>query len=137
MTQLDWPGGHLTELDDEECQELLTTRSVGRVAYNLDGGPVVLPVNYTTYDGCVLFRTAPGRPLAEHVDGQPVSFEVDDVDDFTRSGWSVLLRGGAEVLAAEADLPDAAVPSPWPDGARSLLVRVRPRSVTGRRLLPS
>ena len=36
----------LEELPYEECVELLAAQSVGRIAVIVEGGPVVVPVNY-------------------------------------------------------------------------------------------
>jgi Pyridoxamine 5'-phosphate oxidase len=57
----------LEELSLTECLALLTSHRVGRVAVVVDGQPVILPVNYRTDDGTVVFRTdagtkARGRP---------------------------------------------------------------------------
>ena len=40
-TSSSWKSGRLRELDASECLELLATRSVGRVAFCSDEGPVV------------------------------------------------------------------------------------------------
>lgn len=138
-TKEHWYPGRLKELDQAECLELMRTRSVGRVAYCDDDGPVVLPVNYVVADdGGVLFRTSPHTPLAQHLASGPAAFEVDEIDDVTESGWSVLVRGTASYVDPD-DLPadDDDRPSPWAAGVRTLHVRVSPRVVSGRRLIPS
>jgi len=132
-----WFPGPLKELSEDECFELLAAASVGRVGYTDPDGPVILPVNYTVDNRTVLFRTAPQNSLALHVRSGPAAFEVDEADDYTQSGWSVLVRGSASFLDSEdlpADPDDR--PSPWAEGTRSLVVRITPRVVTGRRLLP-
>src|SRR5215217_2525210 len=88
-----WRPGRLRELNEHECRELIGSRSVGRVAFVDTTGPAVLPVNFVVADDAVVFRTSPHNEMARHLDGQPVAFEVDHVDDFTQSGWSVLVRG--------------------------------------------
>jgi nitroimidazol reductase NimA-like FMN-containing flavoprotein (pyridoxamine 5'-phosphate oxidase superfamily) len=130
-----WFRGRLTELLEDECLELLTVKQVGRLAYADQDGPVVVPVNYVLHDRSVLFRTSPHSLLGRNVSNAVVAFEVDDIDDVTESGWSVLVRGRAEYLDVD-DLPTSdRRPAPWADGGRNLNVRIRPRSVTGRRLL--
>jgi hypothetical protein len=136
-TSSSWKSGRLRELDASECLELLATRSVGRVAFCSDEGPVVLPVNYVVHEDGVLFRTSPHNSIARHVRGSKAAFEVDEIDDFTQSGWSVLLSGTAELVDDVHGLPPESRPVPWAEGTRSLHVRVRPRSNTGRRLFPS
>jgi nitroimidazol reductase NimA-like FMN-containing flavoprotein (pyridoxamine 5'-phosphate oxidase superfamily) len=137
MTVTDaWFQGRLTELTEDECLELLATRQVGRLAYCDQDGPLAVPVNYVIHNGMVLFRTSPHTSLGQHAPGAAVAFEVDEIDDFTQSGWSVLVRGPAEYVDPD-DLPATAEsrPTPWAQGVRTLHVRIRPLSITGRRLL--
>jgi hypothetical protein len=131
-----WFQGRLLDLDGDECLELLAVKQVGRLGYADEDGPVVVPVNYVLHDGNVFFRTSPHTELGRHTRSATVAFEVDDIDDFTQSGWSVLVRGPAEYVDPD-DLPAAedARPTPWPQGMRPLHVRIRPRSISGRRLL--
>jgi nitroimidazol reductase NimA-like FMN-containing flavoprotein (pyridoxamine 5'-phosphate oxidase superfamily) len=118
----------LEALDEVECRYLLRWEVVGRIAF-LDEheAPAVLPVNYVVADEAVLFRTEP--ELAERLRDRPISFQVDRVDDFRRVGWSVLVRGRAEVV----DGPDVDIAT-WAPGDRRVLVRVVAATITGRRL---
>src|SRR6266542_1937147 len=77
-------------LPPEECRELLDAKSVGRVAFDGPDGPQVLPVNYVVLRRDIFFRTATGSTLANAMRGTRVAFEIDDVDEFLESGWSVL-----------------------------------------------
>jgi nitroimidazol reductase NimA-like FMN-containing flavoprotein (pyridoxamine 5'-phosphate oxidase superfamily) len=130
-----WFPGTLWELSEEECLDLLRGRSVGRVAFNDADGPVVLPVNYVLDNGTVLFRTAPQNTVARHILSGPAAFEVDETDDYTESGWSVLVRGRASFVHFD-ELPESGSrPEPWVEGTRSLYVRITPQTVTGRRVL--
>jgi uncharacterized protein len=130
-----WFQGHLRELDEAECWELVGSRSVGRVAYDDERGPMVVPVTYVHVDGSVLFRVASYTGLARHLPDSRVAFEVDEIDYFTRTGWSVVLRGRIETVELD-DLPAVeARPTPWPSGQRTLYLRLTPVEVTGRRLL--
>jgi hypothetical protein len=89
--------------------------------------PTVLPVNYIVVDDAVLFRTEPA--LAARLRDRPITFQVDRVDTYRRVGWSVLVRGCADVVErSEADL------ATWAPGDRTALVRVTPAEITGRRL---
>ena len=129
-TSHSWLPGHMQELDTAECWELMGGRSVGRVAFCTEDGPLVLPVNFVVHEGNVLFRTSPHNVIAAHLNGKPAAFEVDDVDDFTQSGWSVLVQGRAEFLESVDELPPGTKPVAWAEGTRSLFVSVRARSVT-------
>ena len=131
-----WFPGHLRELDPAGCLELLAGRSVGRVAYCDDLGPVVLPVNYRLDQGTILIQVAPHSILARHLRDASASFQVDEFDEYTQSGWSVLLRGDATYVD-RVDLPtDEERPHAWAEGQRTLYVRLTPHDITGRRLLP-
>lgn len=131
----DWFTSHLREMSHEECFERLNSEVVGRVGLNDDLGPVVLPVNYRIREGSVIIATGLSTTLAKFAIGKAVALEVDDVDPFTESGWSVLVRGRAEVVPHD-ELPEhEGRPRPWADGARPLLIRIVPETVTGRWLI--
>lgn len=137
MNTTTWNRGRLQELSKDECLELLATKTVGRLAYPGPDGLEVIPLNFVTQDGGILFRTSPHSLLGRcslHLD--VTAFEVDEVDDLAESGWSVLVRGRVE----HVDVDDLATmsrrPSPWPEGQRTLSLQLRPLSVTGRRLIP-
>lgn len=126
-----WPPSLLRELSEDECTELLAVVPVGRVAYCTPTGPVVLPVNHVLDGRDIVFRTSPHTPLARAMAGGSVAFEVDGYDAFHQAGWSVLVHGDPSF---DEGLPDPE-PVPWAEGSRHLTVRIRPRLITGRRLI--
>jgi len=134
MTDEHWYPSHTTELPLAECYELLASRSVGRVAFVVEGAPRVVPVNHVVDGEDIVFRTSPHTELGRSMAHGPVAFEVDDFDDFSQSGWSVLVQGSAQYEDPDA-VPTEERPHPWAEGARGLIVRIRPRQVTGRRLI--
>jgi nitroimidazol reductase NimA-like FMN-containing flavoprotein (pyridoxamine 5'-phosphate oxidase superfamily) len=83
----------LEELTDTECHNLLAERHLGRLAEVDAQDPVIFPVNYVFDQGSVVFRTDPGAKLDAAADDTPVAFEVDAVDEGTRTGSSVVVRG--------------------------------------------
>jgi hypothetical protein len=119
----------LEVLDREECLRLLGTASVGRVAVALPGGaPLVVPVNYALDDDVVVLRTDPGSKL-DALREHPASFQVDQIDPFHRTGWSVLVQGFAyESSPVDVDL------EPWDGGPKAHWVRIFAGAITGRRL---
>ncbi|PJJ56784.1 pyridoxamine 5'-phosphate oxidase-like protein [Mumia flava] len=126
------PGNAAHVLGAEECRELLTTTTVGRVAFCRDGTPVLLPVNFRVVDDVIAFRTSPTSPLAvlaEH-DGEVV-FEVDHHDDVFRHGWSVIVSGRS-AAASPAALATADLRS-WQHGT-DLAIAIVPERITGRRV---
>jgi nitroimidazol reductase NimA-like FMN-containing flavoprotein (pyridoxamine 5'-phosphate oxidase superfamily) len=116
---------------------LLAAVAVGRVAVVVDGHPEIYPVNYALDGDSVVFRTAEGTPL-NHASLTQVAFEVDEVDETTRTGWSVMVKGQADDIGGAVDatserrrrLPLAT----WAPGERDRWFVIRPREVTGRRL---
>ncbi|WP_131741632.1 pyridoxamine 5'-phosphate oxidase family protein [Actinomadura roseirufa] len=132
----------LEDLDRAECMRLIAPGGVGRVAYDDGEGPTVVPVNYAVDGESVVFRTSVSgrlsRSLLTAITGGNVraAFEVDRLDEASRSGWSVLLRGGAHRLSDEER--DAAVRvDPWPGDEREAWFRLPAAEVSGRRLRSS
>jgi nitroimidazol reductase NimA-like FMN-containing flavoprotein (pyridoxamine 5'-phosphate oxidase superfamily) len=128
--------GRWQELTERECLALVGQRHLGRLAVCGPDGPLVLPVTYLLHGGAVVFRTAPGGTLAEAGRGRAVAFEVDAVDEGTRTGWSVLVRGVATAVEDPDELARLrALPLvPWAPGVRDRYVRVQPAAVSGRRI---
>lgn len=126
----------MIDMGDDECFARLTLHSVGRVSPATQDRPFVLPVNYMLDGRDIVFRTAPDSSLAA-VRG-PVAFEVDDLLQSARLGWSVLVTGDAKRVTDEAESRrfTARAPTPWPGGERTVWIRIRPKHVTGRRVAP-
>jgi nitroimidazol reductase NimA-like FMN-containing flavoprotein (pyridoxamine 5'-phosphate oxidase superfamily) len=130
----------LEELSDEECLELLRSKAVGRIAFNVDDSPFVVPVNYrlveahgTTPDAWIALRTRPGNMIDRAADD--VAFEIDNVDMLRQDGWSVLVRGTlCEIDPDAAKVRDLFDPHPWIAVERETWLIIEPYAVTGRRL---
>jgi nitroimidazol reductase NimA-like FMN-containing flavoprotein (pyridoxamine 5'-phosphate oxidase superfamily) len=132
-----WFPSHLKELGEPECLELLAEHHVGRVAYCDDLGPVVLPVNYAVDQGTILIQTSPHSTLASRLRTAPASFQIDEFDEYTQTGWSVLVRGSAAYVDP-TDLPaDEDRTHTWAEGQRTQHIRITPHDISGRRLLPA
>jgi len=136
-----YPTDHagLEILPADECLQLLASVPVGRVGFVADGEVVVLPVNHFVDGQDVIFRTAHGSKVSA-ADGQNrVAFEADHYNEQTRSGWSVLVNGRAEVVDAPAEVERLGVSLsrrgvyPWVTAVRHpFWMRIRPASVSGR-----
>ena len=128
--------GDLKRLSREECLQLLTSRSIGRFAYvesvrALD----VVPVNYVSRpDGSILFRSGPGPKLSAAERRDVVAFQVDDLDEVHRTGWSVLVVGRARRLTLSETAALEQQPRPWANGPRNNVVLIEPTRIEGRRL---
>jgi nitroimidazol reductase NimA-like FMN-containing flavoprotein (pyridoxamine 5'-phosphate oxidase superfamily) len=126
--------GRLATLLSYDCWNLLESAHIARVAWIGAEGVAVVPVNYTVVAGAVWFRTTAESTLARESSGQRVVVEVDQIDPATRAGWSVVVVGTAELVAAQ-DVPDMLIGlEVWPTGTRTLFVRVDVHEVSGRRL---
>lgn len=124
-------------LDLEECLELLASVPIGRVAV-IDGGEIaVLPVNHVVDQGRVCFRTAPGAKLDAGIMQHVVTFEADQYDEEEHTGWSVVVKGRADLVTDPDDLErlrDSGI-RPWSNPSfRTNWVTLNASSVTGRRI---
>ena len=93
-------------------------------------------MNYTVAGDRLIFRTPPETEAGRCANGHPVAFEVDQVDEFLRAGWSVLVTGEAsEITSDELRMLDLSqAPDPWPDGWYSIFLQVPLTKITGRRV---
>ncbi len=130
----------LRVLSMETCLARLRAVPVGRVAFPDGGTVVVLPVNHVVDGDSVAFRTTWGSKLHRAGDGGSMSYEIDDHDVATRSGWSVLVTGRAEVLRGDdASRLDALAPRSWTSFGNSPAgdvswVRIRAEEISGREI---
>lgn len=131
----------LLELEAEECYRLLAGHEIGRLGVFAEHYPLIFPVNYALDRGDVIVvRTHAGTMLAAASHAN-VTFEVDDIDRRTRSGWSVLVRGLAEEVtsAHRAELIErtrASEVRPWVPGEHGHWLRIIPQAISGRRIVP-
>jgi uncharacterized protein len=133
--------GSLDEIGDEECWQLLSSQPIGRVAIIVGHYPLVFPVNYIVDGRAIVYRTNTGTKLWA-IHRSNVTFQIDEIDQSHRSGWSVMVKGVAQELSAKrghqmlstAELADA---TPWAPGTRDHFIRILPDEVTGRRIHPA
>ena len=118
-------------LGREECLELLSMASMGRVALSANALPTVLPVSFRLIGDRIVFRT--GRTgSTPHV----VAFQVDDIDPKSHAGWSVVVTGVAHEVTDPSELAEmeSAVPPEWTAGDGARLVALSLERVAGHRL---
>ncbi len=137
MRSMMWLGGRLVDLDPDEAWRLLPRQTIGRLAWQGADGISVTPLNYVVADDTIWLRVAAYSAMAREARDQQVAFQVDDIDEGTRSGWSVLVRGTARTVYGIEVPGIPPVVEVWPEGIRALQVAVEPHQVTGRRLLGS
>jgi uncharacterized protein len=125
----------LEGLTPRECIQLARTCALGRLAVVVDGQPLVFPVNFA-FDGyAVVLRTDEGTKLHGAREGW-VAFECDDIDRTYHTGWSVMITGRAEQVTEPAEVArlERLPLGPWCPGPKSVWLRIRPRTITGRRI---
>ena len=108
------PEYRFRELTTAECLMLLQSKRVGRIVWCGELGPQALPVNYVVDNGRILFRTSPHSSIATLALKQAVAFEVDDIDEFIETGWSVLVVGTARSVDGPGDIPQSLADRPRP-----------------------
>lgn len=125
----------ITVLSDNECWDRLKSAALGRLVTNLGGQLEIFPVNFVTQAHTILFRTAEGTKLFGTVMNDKVLFEVDDHN--VVGGWSVIIRGTAQVLTASDDIHEAerAQLLPWIATEKLRFVRITPNELSGRRFV--
>lgn len=120
----------------EESEQMLSVRSIGRVAIVTAGEPLILPVLFLYTQGTIVFRTAPGEKLDAVWQNAVAAFEIDGWDAPTRTGWSVLVIGRTETVYQKeqvAELEELGLES-WVPSPPTTWVRIRPSEITGRRI---
>ena len=95
----------------------------------------MIPVNYVSTDRQIALQTHAYSAMAREVDRSPVAFQVDEFDESTRCGWSVLIRGTAHA-SDEPQRGSDSRPDVWPQGTKAFRISLAVTSVTGRRVLP-
>ena len=129
---------HLTEIPEDECVALLAGHNVGRLVLVQQGTPVALPVNYVLDGRTVAVRTDPGALLDWAALGH-VAFEIDDIDEQTRQGWSVLVQGIGRDVTEGVDTWSERLRGqelePWAGGERHHWIAISSPRFTGRRIV--
>jgi hypothetical protein len=80
--------------------------------------------------------TAPDSRLAAAADEGVLAFEIDEIDPQSRSGWSVVVTGVAELVTDSLTRSRIhGMVTPWPPGHLDVFVRLPLTVVTGRRIV--
>lgn len=122
-------------LSETECWDLLGGVQLGRLVTSVDGNPAIFPVNFAVQNRTIVFRTAEGTKLVGAAMNDNVLFEADDHNSV--EGWSVIVAGSARSLRSAEEVAEAerAQLKTWTAGEKAHVIRIRPRSVTGRRFV--
>ena len=134
------PSSELVDLTRDECLQLLASNSFGRLAVDMgDGAPLIRPVNYVFDDRsqAVVFRTGRGSKLHALLRSANAAFEIDGIDEPSRTGWSVVMRGVTDEIVGSTEIRrlDALGLEPWAPGANPHWMYIRAWTVSGRRIV--
>jgi len=128
----------LMDMTAEECEELLTRSTLGRLGVIVDGRPEIFPVNHVfdPVGRCVAFPTNARTKLHAALDWPWVAYEVDGLEPDDSGGWSVLVVGRAEEMTEPTDIDrvEALRHVLWRAGDAMHWIRIVPSKVTGRRI---
>jgi nitroimidazol reductase NimA-like FMN-containing flavoprotein (pyridoxamine 5'-phosphate oxidase superfamily) len=120
-------------LSDAECWRLLRLSPIGRLAADVDGEPMIWPLNIVVDGEAVVFRTGPGSKLATLEDLPKAALEVDGLDVDAKRGWSVVARGRVVELAGDAlDRAHRLPLVPWTVGEKPCWFALQVRAISGR-----
>lgn len=122
-------------LSREECDRLLDSAQVGRVAFLYAGDPHILPINYRFHQGAIIFRTTVGSKMDAAEMHRRFAFEIDGWDADSGSGWSVLAHGMGEAVTdpeETAALEGLGLVSWAGDESEDMWFRIALDDITGR-----
>lgn len=120
-------------LSEQQCYDLLTATTVGRIGFVRDGVVEILLMNFAVSGRDLILRAdADAAVSALADDGATVAFEVDHIDSLARAAWSVLMSGPLTHATAEEAAALTPRVSPWAGGARDAPLRFRITRMTGR-----
>jgi uncharacterized protein len=129
----------IESMSELECWQRVGRRGVGRIGYDAGSGPRIHPVDYTSDGTDIYVLTSDASELARFTRlfalGGVATFEVDQLDFERGDRWSVLFSARVVEAGAAAPRDLSLVPATTPRGQRDWWVRLRPRQVTGRRLV--
>ncbi len=125
----------LTPLELAECLYLLSSCEIGRFVFQDRMLLNAHPVHYVLDGASVVFRTEHGAKFRAASQRTVVVFEVDDINPRTGEGWSVVVRGPAELVTQpyEVELVTEALPRQWAYDEPTDFIRVPLDVVQGRR----
>jgi hypothetical protein len=129
----------MLDLSREECLRLLAKNSFGRLAVTMKDQPLIRPVNYLYYEPTqsVGFRTAHGSKFHALLRAARAAFEIDGINQRSRTGWSVIIHGVTEEITNPSDFRrlDSLGLETWAPGPKPRWVCIRAWTVSGRRIV--
>ena len=121
---------------EDECEELLESHRWGRLAVQVHDHPEVFPLNYAMDGHRIVFRIDRGTKLASLRRHHIGSFQIDEVDEHERTGWSVMAVGPISEVFDTEDIErlDGLGLESWVTSESVHWMRLSPHRLSGRRL---
>jgi hypothetical protein len=121
-------------LDGAECRRLLTTASIGRIAFTEGAMPAIQPASFAIRGDDVLIPTGLGSKMAAGSRGAVLALEVDDYDLIQRTGWNVTVIGPSRLISDPSHVTalDALGVSPWAPATTHCYIALHMALVRGR-----
>jgi uncharacterized protein len=123
-------------LDGAECRRLLSTASIGRIAFTDGAMPAIQPASFAVRGDDVLIPTGLGSKMAAGSRGAVLAFEVDDYDLIVRTGWNVTVIGPSRLISDRDQVTalDALGVMPWAPTTTHCYIALHMALVRGRRI---
>lgn len=120
-------------LSTDECWELLSGATAGRLAVSVHNEPDIFPVEFHAQDGKILMRTPQGEMLVKLTINPSVALESNGHSE--SSAWIVVVQGTARELQnwSEIDAAQQKAQRRWIATAKGSYVEIVPTRITGRR----
>ncbi|MET7337884.1 pyridoxamine 5'-phosphate oxidase family protein [Nonomuraea sp. NPDC005650] len=121
-------------LSQAAALERLGSVSLGRLVFSYQALPDIRPVNHLLDNGQVIVRSHIGAAVVSAVDGlvTVVAYEADDIDPVTHLGWSVIVRGSAELVKEPGEIARyQRLLRPWGSRQLDYVIRIKPAIITG------
>ncbi|OLP01004.1 pyridoxamine 5'-phosphate oxidase [Mycolicibacterium porcinum] len=129
------PQSPVSVLGEDECWQLLSSVTLGRLVSTIGTRLEIFPVNFVTQRRTVLFRTAEGTKLISTLLNDRVLFEADYHTGV--GGWSVIVRGIPHLLEDSDEIAEAERGQllSWIATTKRRYVRIQPKEISGRRFV--
>lgn len=131
----------LIQLYPRESVQLLSSISLGRVAFSARALPAIRPVSHFVDGDYVIIRADPGDSITSQLkDGGDavVAYEADAIDHDQHLGWSVIVVGVARQVTepAKATAYRQKIRS-WASGPDDQVIAIHIDKISGFRLIPA
>lgn len=129
------PQSPVSVLGEDECWQLLSSVTLGRLVSTIGTRLEIFPVNFIVQRRTVLFRTAEGTKLISTLLNDRVLFEADD--HTVAGGWSVIVRGVPQLLETADEVAEAERGQllSWISTTKRRYIRIQPKEISGRRFV--